>query len=164
MCTMIPQARWFLLGLSFFVFLLSGCSVSRVGTDEWLAPFRYTVPAAHELRASPLARSFPGSFDEVWEAALLVLARSATVADAQRHSGVIVYFTTLVNPNAVLVEEVGRGNIRVCFDAGRYTGSASQAPPTAATDRTKEAEMFFARLSTQLLAEKHWQAVASKKD
>lgn len=161
MRTVIPHVRWPLLSLVFSFFFLLGCTASRVGKDQWLAPFRYTMPPLHELRANAVSRSFPGTFDEVWEAVLTVLAKSATIAEVQKNSGSIVYFTNLANPYAVFVEDVSSRDIRVWFDLGGYAGSSDKKPPTATTDRTREAEKFFAQLSVQLLAEKRWQPLAT---
>jgi hypothetical protein len=154
---MMPRKIWPLLPLTFPVFLLLGCSASRIGSDEWLAPFRYAAPAPQEIRTQGVSRSFPGTFDDMWESALLILTKSATIAAAQKDSGVIVYFTNLTNPSVVFVENANNGDIQVWFDRGKYAGSGDKEPPAASNDRTREAETFFTQLTTQLLAEKRWQ-------
>ncbi len=132
-----------------------GCSTSRA-RENWSFPFEYKIPQGEALESSAISRSFPGSFSEVWETTLVVLSQSAIIADIKRDAGLITYFNDLSKPYVVVVKAGTGGETNVLFDTGEFEVSLINKPGIARSDRATEAEKFFARVATQLLAEKRW--------
>jgi len=138
------------------------------------------VPGIEKIKTEGISKEYPyATFDEVWDASIIVLMQLGFIARLSKEAGMIVVVPPqqtkrekdllgvfhycsighppLFNPVALIIEE--KTNIKVYFKFTENLNRKADNPEDKVEvplDENRVAEAFFAMLTNQLYADKKW--------
>ena len=153
----------FLVIVSFSVLhIFSGCATPVVKSElDQLYEKNFEgfgMPEITEIRNERISKSFPyTTFDEVWDAVILVLMQHGAIAHAAKDNGVVAVITT--PPMVVFVEKGDTVTVYLRWMDKLYRRLDKPALATVKFDsyiKRKFADNVFDTLSTQIYAKGKW--------
>jgi len=150
--------------LSLFSLIVAGCGpqTRRVATTSRMAQLFATdfkdfkAPDASLITAGASRGFENATYDEVWEATVVVLMQDGVIVRSSKDAGVLVGLTR--PPRAVYVEPARAGRIRVYIYSLRELYTTVDEPGWQLVTYFPEGKEddFFDRVSGQLYAGKKW--------
>lgn len=148
--------------LFFLLFVFCGCAAPVIRTElDHLYEKNFDgfgVPEIIDIKKGGENKGFPyTTFDEVWDSAIIVLMQRGIIVNSSKDSGIITVITT--PPISIFVE---RGEVITIYLKWMDNLYRRSDKPGLATDKfdsydkTKMANAFFDKLSTQVYAKEKW--------